>query len=1178
MNRIAYLLAVFAVFVEPQIGSAQFELQPPRSAAQVPANAGAVVPRDNSNFVKWLNGDVLPGELVSASNSHLKWSSKEFVDPFEVDLTKLDYIRFATPDMAKHGEPIRIVMGNGDVIYADLMGITDEHVDFTSKRHEQSRVRRSEVVSIQRLAHGSLIYLGPGGITGWSSLNSNFKIAHWTPVDEFLTTRIAGAELFREIDYADQVEVEIMLKWISKPGFLIALGAPEGNQIPKGVVGLETWDDTLVVHCEDDFEEVANLTGASKSLQIRLFLDYAKGECSVYSSEGKRLATLKTGANGKPQKRGFFVRNKGSDLSLAGVRVSKWAGSPPKEVREGINRVHLVDGDIKYGKIKSYSKSAGMVIADESGQDSTVTYEQFDSMYLPVEVKPLTKLPPARVSFIDGAVISGEVVGVDNGRVAVKTSYSDAPIWSQLASVRSIDLTHPEAVKDSLPPDVLVLSDVKLHGQLTGSSDPENPLAWLPVGSRNASAMKLNTTGQIIREKPEAGESPIDLGLRDILYLTNQDVVPCKIQSVDDEHLHIATPLVEITKIRNSDVKAVELAPGQAIESEGFGDPGWKVESFAGDGGVDHGPKEIVFHKPGRINHNTILFGDEASFDMQWNVASSCMITASPFVEDARRMPAAVANVNVQINQQTIWVTGGNGHFFGNVQAVNCPKGTAKVVFRISGKNLQVLVNEQLTHTMQFPGGRVPGNGISLSFSPTDGTNGRDRMLVLSNFAVNQTSGGLATPRISAEKKELILTVPRMRRESPPSHVLVARNGDMLRGRLTTLNQENVTFTSQLDDFNFARERLACIIWLHADQLKKDAADKSVDDKKIDVPVLPQNALLQPNIPAQVQIGNRARAIERNLGIGDVDSQPAADAVAANAPAKVPLVENGKPIVRVELSHGARLSFHPIAVKDGKLIGHSAVLGACEVPINAIRKMHMGAVSASVSMAYSDWILKAAQEPKLVTSTGQGAGGRSFGSDSPLLGQAIGNVTLTQLDGTVVRLDQLKGKVIILDFWATWCAPCVSSLPKVMDAVKQMDPKKVVFIAVNEGENEDVIKRFLDQREWKLSVGLDIEMKVGDKLGATALPHTLIIGPDGKIAVVHTGTHPKIGEELTNAVTRLLEGVADSPDAVVEPANVPPGSPDTKPTAIETPAQAIDKLPVGAAEPVIPNLQTPDKE
>jgi thiol-disulfide isomerase/thioredoxin len=1128
MNRITYLLAAFVVCTQTRICPAPVDIvfQPALPSLPRVVNA-APAQKPTTNYLKWLNGDILPGSLISATGKHFKWGSDHFAAPFELDITKLDYVRFASPNMTKHGEPIRIVLGNGDVMFGDLTGITDDAVNFTSKRHGLASIRRSDVVSIQRLAHGSLIYLGPGGRTGWRSLNPSFKTTHWIPVDGYMTTRISGAELFREIEYADQVEVEVILKWIRKPGFLIALGAPVGNQIPKGVIGLETWDDTLVIHSEDDFEEVAQITGATKSIQLRMFIDYAKGECSVFSKEGKRLAYLKTESKGKPKKPGFFIRNKGSDLSLVRVRASKWAGSPPKEVRQGINRVHLVDGAIKYGKIKSYDKTKGMVIADEAGKETTVAYDEFDSMYLPVEVKKQVTPPPIRISFIDGAVVSGKLVGVKDGQIGVTTSYSDNPVWSQLASVRLVNVTHPKEANPKLPPDVLMLNDAMLHGQLTGTADPKTPLGWMPVGSRNASGIKPTMNARIVREKPEAGESPIDQGLRDILYLTNKDVVPCKIQSVDDDHLHIATPLVEIAKIPNSDVKAVELALSEPIESEGFGDPGWKVDNFAGDGGITHDPKEIVFNKPGRISHNTIMFGDEASFDMTWNVASSFMITASAFTKDARQMPRGATNVNIQVNQQTIWVTGGRGHFFGNVQPVNCPKGKGTITFKADGKQLNILVNGKQSHKLHFPGGKIPGNGISLSFSPTDGSNGRARMLVMSNFQVTQSSGGRATPRIESEMKAMILTVPRMRRDNPPSHVLVARNGDMLRGRLVGLSEDNVKFTSRLDDFNFSRDHLACIIWLHAENLKKEKkkeADKAEGAKDDTVSVAPENAV-RPAAPAK----NLDQFVLEKLAV--LGQQPAPTKIDEPlvAAADQSALKNTPATIRVELSHGTRITFEPIAVKDGKLIGKSAVLGAVSVPVNSIRKLYMGVSAENQSTAYADWVLKAAPEPKLVSSPAQGAGGRSFGSNSPLLGKTIGKITMTKLDGQVIRLEQLKGKVIILDFWATWCAPCVSSLPKVMDAVKKMDPKKVVFVAVNEGENKEVVARFLKQRKWDLPVGMDTEMRIGDKLGASALPHTIVIGPDGKIEIVHTGTHPKIGEEITNAVNRLLEGAPEAP-------------------------------------------------
>src|ERR1700679_2534416 len=71
-----------------------------------------------------------------------------------------------------------------------------------------------------------------------------------------------------------------------------------------------------------------------------------------------------------------------------------------------------------------------------------------------------------------------------------------------------------------------------------------------------------------------------------------------------------------------------------------------------------------------------------------------------------------------------------------------------------------------------------------------------------------------------------------------------------------------------------------------------------------------------------------------------------------------------------------------------------------------------------------------------------------------------------------VSWDKLKGKVVVLEFWATWCGPCIKAIPHLNDLAEQFKGKPVVFISVT-SENEDVVRFFLKKHPMKTWVGLD---------------------------------------------------------------------------------------------------------
>ena len=78
-------------------------------------------------------------------------------------------------------------------------------------------------------------------------------------------------------------------------------------------------------------------------------------------------------------------------------------------------------------------------------------------------------------------------------------------------------------------------------------------------------------------------------------------------------------------------------------------------------------------------------------------------------------------------------------------------------------------------------------------------------------------------------------------------------------------------------------------------------------------------------------------------------------------------------------------------------------------------------------------------------------------------------------------------------------------------------------MGVNQGETSDKVKKFLDLRGWKLQVALDGDQRVGKNFGVEGIPHTVIVGPDGKIAWTSTGYTADGAQKAAEAVRKLLE-------------------------------------------------------
>jgi uncharacterized protein (TIGR03435 family) len=128
--------------------------------------------------------------------------------------------------------------------------------------------------------------------------------------------------------------------------------------------------------------------------------------------------------------------------------------------------------------------------------------------------------------------------------------------------------------------------------------------------------------------------------------------------------------------------------------------------------------------------------------------------------------------------------------------------------------------------------------------------------------------------------------------------------------------------------------------------------------------------------------------------------------------------------------------------------------------------------------------------------------------DGPKIGDVPPPLTLTKTiqgaPASEINWDKLKGKVVVLEFWATWCGPCIKAIPHLNELVDQFKGKPVVFISVT-SENEDVVRLFLKNHPIKSSVMLDDFETLNKAFHVASIPHTVIVDASGHIAAI---AHP----------------------------------------------------------------------
>lgn len=136
------------------------------------------------------------------------------------------------------------------------------------------------------------------------------------------------------------------------------------------------------------------------------------------------------------------------------------------------------------------------------------------------------------------------------------------------------------------------------------------------------------------------------------------------------------------------------------------------------------------------------------------------------------------------------------------------------------------------------------------------------------------------------------------------------------------------------------------------------------------------------------------------------------------------------------------------------------------------------------------------------------------------VGDSLPDLATFKLEGQVPG--NLKGKVVLLDFWASWCDPCKESFPVMGELQKQYGPKGLVVIAVNVDENRSDMEDFLKKHSASFTVLHDAKQKLVAVAGISTMPSSFLVDESGKVRFAHSGFR---GEETTKEYRQEIESL-----------------------------------------------------
>jgi len=321
---------------------------------------------------------------------------------------------------------------------------------------------------------------------------------------------------------------------------------------------------------------------------------------------------------------------------------------------------------------------------------------------------------------------------------------------------------------------------------------------------------------------------------------------------------------------------------------------------------------------------------------------------------------------------------------------------------------------------------------------------------------------------IDVKKMERLLTVPRMRRDYPPTHLIITTSGDYLRGRLKRLSKESIEFEEGLSMLTIPRNSAAVIIWLH------DRSWESADAK--------------------------------NEAASGKNSQ-----------------EEAAFQVHIKLRSTGRFTFQPERIEKEILYGTSPLLGAVNVALSNIDSLEFGKsiIQRIAEREENAWRLNLAKSP-LVFEENDANGlpkAEQLGTGSDLVGKPAPNFELKSISGQPWRLGNQRGKVTVLDFWASWCGPCMHAMPQVERIVTDLGRDDIQWVGINLQETSERAQISIDRLNIQSLVLLDEEGKVGSEYEAQAIPLTVIIDRDGIVRHVFIGG----GDETLAAIEKAIQ-------------------------------------------------------
>jgi len=144
-------------------------------------------------------------------------------------------------------------------------------------------------------------------------------------------------------------------------------------------------------------------------------------------------------------------------------------------------------------------------------------------------------------------------------------------------------------------------------------------------------------------------------------------------------------------------------------------------------------------------------------------------------------------------------------------------------------------------------------------------------------------------------------------------------------------------------------------------------------------------------------------------------------------------------------------------------------------------------------------------------------------SPGPHRGDLAPDFFLPALDGRVQKLSNYRGRVVLVNLWATWCPPCIEEMPLLNEIVRRYEQRGLVVIGIAADEERELVERFVQEHPLQFEVLLDPQGAVGTEYGITGYPETFLIDREGRLVAKIVGPLPSLGDQPTPDLLKTID-------------------------------------------------------